>query len=127
MGESHTVDIDNVLAADLPLAVSNLNDVKIIVSQVNQMVRNLIDRIKNKELPTAQGMSFLDVKNQLLLKYLLNLNCVLLKKVTGESIKGSNSIGNSFSILFKISTSIFLCRETCRNKNYVRTHEACGA
>nr|SVE90887.1 EOG090X0IJO [Daphnia sinensis] len=92
MGESHAVDLDHVLAADLPLAVSNFNDVKTIVIQVNQMVRNLIDRIKNKELPTAQGMSFLDVKNQLLLKYLLNLNCVLLKKVSGESIKGSNSI-----------------------------------
>lgn len=95
MGESNALDIDNVLAADLPLAVSNLNDVKTIVSQVNQMVRNLIDRVKSKELPTAQGMSFLDVKNQLLLKYLLNLNCILLKKVSGESIKGSSSIGNS--------------------------------
>nr|SVE73932.1 EOG090X0IJO [Daphnia atkinsoni] len=92
MGEMDAVDLDNVLAADLPLAVSNLNDVKTIVSQVNQMVRNLIDRVKNKELPTAQGMSFLDVKNQLLLKYLLNLNCILLKKVSGEPIKGSSSI-----------------------------------
>nr|SVE76134.1 EOG090X0IJO [Daphnia hispanica] len=92
MGETNIVDLDNVLAADLPLAVSNLNDVKTIVNQVNQMVRNLIDRVKNKELPTAQGMSFLDVKNQLLLKYLLNLNCILLKKVSGESIKGSSSI-----------------------------------
>ena len=93
MEESDVKDFDNVLAADMPLAVSNLNDIKTIVNQVNQMVRNLIDRVKNKELPTAQGMSFLDVKNQLLLKYLMNLNCVLLKKVSGESIKGSSSIG----------------------------------
>nr|SVE76759.1 EOG090X0IJO [Daphnia longispina] len=92
MEESDVKDFDNVLAADMPLAVSNLNDIKTIVNQVNQMVRNLIDRVKNKELPTAQGMSFLDVKNQLLLKYLMNLNCVLLKKVSGESIKGSSSI-----------------------------------
>lgn len=95
MEESDVINFDNVLAADLPLAVSNLNDIKTIVNQVNQMVRNLIDRVKNKELPTAQGMSFLDVKNQLLLKYLMNLNCVLLKKVSGESIKGSSSIGTT--------------------------------
>nr|SVE74556.1 EOG090X0IJO [Daphnia barbata] len=92
MGESKASDLDNVLAADLPLAVSNLNDVKAIVNQVTQMVRNVIVRIKNKEFPTAQGMSFLDVKNHLLLKYLLNLNCVLLKKVSGDSIKGDPSI-----------------------------------
>nr|CAG4637492.1 EOG090X0IJO [Ceriodaphnia reticulata]SVE73302.1 EOG090X0IJO [Ceriodaphnia reticulata] len=87
-----TSDLENILAADLPLAVSNLNDIKTIVTQVNQMVRNIIDRIKNKEFPTTQGMSFLDVKNQLLLKYLMNLNCVSLKKVSGESIDGSPSI-----------------------------------
>ena len=94
MAESEVMDFANVLAADIPLAVSNLNDIKTIVNQVNQMVRNLIDRVKNKEFPTAQGMSFLDVKNQLLLKYLMDLNCLLLKKVSGESIKASSSIGN---------------------------------
>ncbi|XP_046630590.1 neuroguidin-like [Daphnia pulicaria] len=92
MAESEVMDFANVLAADIPLAVSNLNDIKTIVNQVNQMVRNLIDRVKNKEFPTAQGMSFLDVKNQLLLKYLMDLNCLLLKKVSGESIKASSSI-----------------------------------
>lgn len=86
-------DLDTVLAADLPLAVSNLIDIKTIVTQVNQMVQNIIDRVKNKELPTAQGMSFLDVKNQLLLKYLMNLICIVLKKASGESINGSSSIG----------------------------------
>ena len=40
---------------------------------------------------TAQGMSF-DVKIQLLLKYYMDLNSFLLKKVSGESIKGSSSL-----------------------------------
>jgi U3 small nucleolar ribonucleoprotein protein LCP5 len=108
MEESDVKDFDNVLAADMPLAVSNLNDIKTIVNQVNQMVRNLIDRVKNKELPTAQGMSFLDVKNQLLLKYLMDLNCVLLKKVSGESIKGSSSIGIVLQQICAIETIIYM-------------------
>nr|CAG4651473.1 EOG090X0IJO [Simocephalus serrulatus]SVE94612.1 EOG090X0IJO [Simocephalus serrulatus] len=92
MGDLIPTDLESTLATDLPVAVSNLNDIKTIVNQVNQMVRNVINRVQNKELPTAQGMSFLDVKNQLLLKYLMNLNCVILKKVSGEPINGSPSI-----------------------------------
>nr|CAG4635187.1 EOG090X0IJO [Alona affinis] len=81
-------DGGNVVASDLPLAISSLNDIKTLMTLVNDMIRNIIHRVKNKELPIDQGMSFLDVKNQMLLKYLINLNCVMLKKVSGESIKG---------------------------------------
>nr|CAG4647548.1 EOG090X0IJO [Megafenestra aurita]SVE92764.1 EOG090X0IJO [Megafenestra aurita] len=92
MMESDSSKLENILAVDFPVAVSNLNDIKTIVTQVNQMIRNIINRIKNKELPTTQGMSFLDVKNQLLLKYVMNLSCVFLKKVSGEPIRSSSTI-----------------------------------
>lgn len=84
---------DDTVASDVPLAISNLNDIKTLMTSVNDMVRNIINRVKNKELPMDQGMSFLDVKNQMLLKYLMNLNYVMLKKVSGESIKGDLAIG----------------------------------
>nr|CAG4642188.1 EOG090X0IJO [Eurycercus lamellatus] len=90
--ELKAIDGENIVASDLPVAISNLNDIKTLVTQVNLMVRNIINRVKNKEFPMDKGMSFLDVKNQLLLKYLLNLNCIMLKKVSGESIKGNLSI-----------------------------------
>lgn len=93
MEGSNTSHLESTLAADLPVAVSNLNDIKTIVTNVNQMVRNVINRVKNKELPTTHGMSFLDVKNHLLLKYLMNLSSVMLKKVSGDSINNSQSIG----------------------------------
>lgn len=98
--ESDSSKLENILAVDFPVAVSNLNDIKTIVTQVNQMIRNIINRIKNKELPTTQGMSFLDVKNQLLLKYVMNLSCVFLKKVSGEPIRSSSTIGNFFKFKF---------------------------
>lgn len=93
MDTTSSGDIGNVLAADLPVAISNFNDIKAVVTQVNQMIQNVIKRVQSKGFQTNQGMSFLDIKNQLLLKYLMNLSCVLLKKVSGESINGSSSIG----------------------------------
>ena len=93
-------ELESVIAADLPLAISNLNDLKSMATAVNQMVRNTINRVKNKELPMDKGMSFLDVKNHMLLKYIINLNCLLLKKVSGQSIKDSSCIGIIISSLF---------------------------
>ena len=90
---ANSQDIESIVAADLPVAVSICNDIKSIATAVDQMVRNIINRVKNKELPMDKGMSFLDVKNHMLLKYLINLNCLMLKKVSGESIKDSSCIG----------------------------------
>nr|CAG4649829.1 EOG090X0IJO [Scapholeberis mucronata]SVE93992.1 EOG090X0IJO [Scapholeberis mucronata] len=85
-------DLESILATDLPIAVSNLNDIKTITTNVNQMVHNIISRVKNKELPTSHGMSFLDVKNHLLLKYLTNLCSVMLKKVSGDTINDGKTV-----------------------------------
>ena len=38
-------------------------------------------------------MSFFDVKNQLLINYLMNLSLFILKKCSGESIKGNLLVG----------------------------------
>ena len=111
---SKSQDLQNVIAADLPLAISKLNDIKSLATAVNQMVRSTINRVKNEELPMDKGMSFLDVKNHMLLKYIINLNCLLLKKVSGGSIKDNSCIGNeiySFHIMHIMSgilTSKFL-------------------
>lgn len=85
-------DLQNIIAADLPLAISKLNDIKSLATAVNQMVRSTINRVKNEELPMDKGMSFLDVKNHMLLKYIINLNCLLLKKISGGSIKDNSCI-----------------------------------
>ena len=85
--------VDPVLAGDLPVAISHLNDIKNVASGINQMVQNIIARLKNKELPMENGMSFFDVKNQLLINYLMNLSLFILKKCSGESIKGNLLVG----------------------------------
>jgi len=93
MSEISVSDPANILAQDLPVAISNLNDIKNIVKSVNTMVCNIINRIKKKELAVNDGMSFLDVKNQMLIQYLTNLAVVFLRKCCGESIKDTTAIG----------------------------------
>jgi len=92
MSETSVSDPASLLAPDLPIAISSFNEIKDFVSGVNKLVCNIIKRVKSKELPVDDGMSFLDVKNHMLLRYLTNLTCVILKKCSGESIKDDVSV-----------------------------------
>jgi len=98
MSETSVLDPANLLAQDLPLVISNLNDIKNVVKSVNTMVCNIINRIKKKELVVNEGMSFLDVKNQMLVKYLTNLAVLFLKKCSGESIKDTVTVDHLVEI-----------------------------
>nr|CAG4646704.1 EOG090X0IJO [Macrothrix elegans] len=89
---ANQLDSEHIIARDMPIAISKLNDIKETVDHVNQILRNIIDRVKNGELNMEHGISFLDVKNHLFLKYLTNLVYVILRKVSGESIEGDESI-----------------------------------
>lgn len=40
-----------------------------------------------------QGISLLDVKNQVMVQYLLNLAQVVILKATGKSIEGNSAVG----------------------------------
>lgn len=96
-------DVSNVLAADLPVAVSSLTDIKNVVTQANQMVENILSRMRNNEFQTKEGISFLDVKNNLILSYLINLGYCALRKVSGELIQGEKCIGMLFIVINTMS------------------------
>nr|CAG4641344.1 EOG090X0IJO [Eulimnadia texana] len=76
------------LASEAPLAISILNDLKQQTNAVNQLVQNVITRVRESEIDLSKGLSLLDVKNHTLLDYLLNLASVILHKATGGSIDG---------------------------------------
>jgi len=92
MAETSANDPASLIAQDLPKAIANLNDIKNVVKSVNTMIANITNRIKKKELPTNEGMSFLDVKNQMLIQYLTNLAVLFLRKCSGESIKDTIAV-----------------------------------
>lgn len=62
------------------------------VVQVNQLVDNMLSRVKNGEISTDKGLSFLEMKYHMLLSYLINLTYVVLRKCSGERIDGDPSI-----------------------------------
>ena len=54
--------------------------------------KSLVQGLTKKEHPTENGLSFLEVKNHVMLNYLSNLTLLMLKKCSGKSIKDSKAI-----------------------------------
>ena len=54
--------------------------------------KSLVQGLAKKEHPTQNGLSFLEVKNHVMLDYLSNLTLLMLKKCSGKSIKDSKAI-----------------------------------
>lgn len=77
---------------DLPQALRLLEEMNANVVQVNQLVDKMLIRVKNGEMTTANGLSFLEIKYHMLLSYLINLTYVVLRKSSGEQIEGDPSI-----------------------------------
>lgn len=53
------------------------------VKQVSAIVGSMLQRVKSGEISTEFGLSFLEVKYQQLLNYLINLTYVVLRKCSG--------------------------------------------
>nr|CAG4644449.1 EOG090X0IJO [Lepidurus arcticus] len=72
---------------DLPIATTLLSDLKTHTESVRKSVLSLTHKLKNEDLSTSKGLSFLEVKYHLLLSYLIDLNFLMLKKCSGHTIK----------------------------------------
>lgn len=89
---------DEMEQADLPLAVNLLKEMNSNVQQVSQLVDNMLVRVKSGELSTDKGLSFLEMKYQMLLSYLINLTYIVLRKCSGERIESDPSIDRLIEI-----------------------------
>lgn len=65
---------------------------------VASLVDNMLERVRNGEITTDQGLSFLEMKYNMLLSYLINLTYVVLKKCSGEKIEGDPCIDRLIEI-----------------------------
>lgn len=54
------------------------------VTQVTDLVEALLQKVKSGQIPTEHGLSFLTVKYDLLMTYLINLTYVVLRKSSGK-------------------------------------------
>lgn len=83
---------DEMEQPDLPQALKLLKEMNMNVQQVSQLVDNMLLRVKTGEISTDKGLSFLEMKYQMLLSYLINLTYIVLRKCSGEKIESDPSI-----------------------------------
>lgn len=83
---------------DLPQAVKLLKEMNTNVQQVSQLVDSMLVRVKSGEMSTDKGLSFLEMKYQMLLSYLINLTYIVLRKCSGERIESDPSIDRLIEI-----------------------------
>lgn len=62
------------------------------VRRVVSLVDNMLERVRNGEITTDSGLSFLEMKYHMLLSYLINLTYVVLRKCSGERIEADPAI-----------------------------------
>ncbi|XP_014280800.1 neuroguidin [Halyomorpha halys] len=78
--------------SDQKEALTIFKNLKEVGSQVLTLVNTLKNRVVNNQLGVDNGISLLDVKNQLMIQYLLNLAQLIILKTTGKSIEGSSAL-----------------------------------
>lgn len=83
---------------DLPQALVLLSEMNLSAQHVASLVDNMIQKVRKGELSTDQGLSFLEMKYNMLLSYLINLTYVVLRKCSGEKIDGDPCIDRLIEI-----------------------------
>ncbi|KAI8428009.1 hypothetical protein MSG28_002308 [Choristoneura fumiferana] len=83
---------------DLPQAMNLMKEMNMNVQQVSQLVDSMLLRVKSGEITTDKGLSFLEMKYQMLLSYLINLTYIVLRKCSGERIESDPSIDRLIEI-----------------------------
>uniref|UniRef100_A0A8B9X3Y7 Neuroguidin n=1 Tax=Bos mutus grunniens TaxID=30521 RepID=A0A8B9X3Y7_BOSMU len=81
-----------VLESDLPNAVALLKNLQEQVMAVTAQVQTLTKKVQAKAYPTEKGLSLLEVKDQLLLMYLMDLSHLILDKASGGSLQGHPAV-----------------------------------
>ncbi|KAK3758526.1 hypothetical protein RRG08_058796 [Elysia crispata] len=83
--------------SEIPEALSLLREIKKSSGECLQHIRALTAKIQENP-KSSHGLSFLDVKNQLMGSYMANLALLMDKKTSGQSIRNDLSIGRLIEI-----------------------------
>lgn len=82
-----------ILLKDAPELIGLVEEMKEKMNEVKQFITPILDAYRNKTLPHAAneaeraGLSYLEVKHQLLLAYITNVSFYLLLRAEGKSVK----------------------------------------
>lgn len=78
---------EETLARETPQLVALLKEMKDGLDTVRNKVKDLTQKVKKSQLPTAEGMSYLEAKHLLLLNYCQSIVYYTLRKAKGLSIE----------------------------------------
>lgn len=78
--------------SEITKALELMTEVRSKTKDVVQHVDNLVRKTKKGEFDTSKGISFLEVKYQLLLSYLINCTYLFHQKTCGKSIDGDLTV-----------------------------------
>lgn len=81
------------LAAESPELMGLLAEFKEKTTEVIEHVQPILERLKSGNAPTCEGISFLELKNHLLLSYCMNLAFYFYLKADGRRVKDHPVIG----------------------------------
>ncbi|XP_015246731.1 PREDICTED: neuroguidin [Cyprinodon variegatus] len=91
--------VDNdLIESDLPKAVQLLNNLTEQVASVTSHVHELLNKVKDGVFKTSKGLSFLDLRYNLLLFYLQDLTHLISIKTEGGKIKDSAALSRVVTI-----------------------------
>ncbi|KAG6667597.1 hypothetical protein CIPAW_01G112000 [Carya illinoinensis] len=79
---------NDLIAKEPPQLTAVLKEMKEVLDSVRSKVEALTTKVKSNQFPTADGISYLEAKNLLLLNYCQSLVYYLLRKAKGFSIEG---------------------------------------
>ncbi|XP_001505953.1 neuroguidin isoform X2 [Ornithorhynchus anatinus] len=81
-----------VLESDLPASLALLKTLQEQVMAVTAQVQALTQKVRAGAFPTKKGLSFMEVKDQLLLMYLMDLSHLILDKASGHSLQSHAAV-----------------------------------
>ncbi|XP_045697126.1 neuroguidin [Phyllostomus hastatus] len=81
-----------VLESDLSSAMALLKNLQEQVMAVTAHIQALTKKVQARAYPTEKGLSLLEVKDQLLLMYLMDLSHLILDKASGGSLQGHAAV-----------------------------------
>ncbi|KAJ7313143.1 hypothetical protein JRQ81_004415 [Phrynocephalus forsythii] len=84
--QAGALDVEEIIEADLPAALNLLKSLQEQAVAVTHHVQSLAQKVRAGVYPTEKGLSFLEVKDQLLLLYLQDLSHLILEKISGHSL-----------------------------------------
>ncbi|KAG8596153.1 hypothetical protein GDO81_001754 [Engystomops pustulosus] len=84
--------VQGITSEELVTAKGLLRSIQEQVTAVTAHIKNLTKKVSNGDLPTEKGLSFLELKDQLLLLYMQDLVHIIMQKTSGRSLKENPGI-----------------------------------